>query len=66
MGQSLGLSEEYGSQRSFALGNHCLWCDEFFAEHAPHLLKENCRTERGTTDLVQIGWSPNQTVNKSK
>ena len=38
MGECLGISEAEGMQRSRALGNHCLWCDEFFAQHAPELL----------------------------
>jgi hypothetical protein len=38
MGEHLGLSEEYGFRRSRELGNHCLWCDEFFTRHAPELL----------------------------
>ena len=54
MGQSLGLSEEYGYQRSQELGNHCLWCDEFFIKHAPELLCQGSVTERGDVDLVQI------------
>jgi len=57
MGESLGISEEFGYQRSRELGNHCLWCDEFFARYAPELLPAGSRTERGTVDLVQIGWS---------
>ena len=39
MGESLGLSEAYGHERSRVLGNHCLWCDEFFERHAPELLR---------------------------
>ncbi|MEM9290971.1 MAG: radical SAM protein [Acidobacteriota bacterium] len=33
MGESLGISEEHGRQRSDELGNICLWCDEFLARH---------------------------------
>lgn len=39
MGETMGLSEAYGYARSRALGNHCLWCDEFFRRHAPDLLR---------------------------
>jgi len=56
MGESLGISEAFGFQRSRELGNHCLWCDEFFARYAPELLAPGAITERGTSDLVQIGW----------
>jgi hypothetical protein len=51
MGESLGLSEAYGFQRSRELGNHCLWCDEFFVKYAPEMLVRGSRTERGTVDL---------------
>jgi len=57
MGESMGISEEFGFQRSRELGNHCLWCDEFFARYAPELLAAAAVTERGTVDLVQIGWN---------
>jgi len=40
MGEHLGISEEEGFRRSRVLGNHCLWCDEFFSGHAPELLRE--------------------------
>jgi len=33
VGESIGISEEYGRQRSKELGNVCLWCDEFFTKH---------------------------------
>jgi len=49
------LSEDYGEQRSRELGNHCLWCDEFFSKHAPELLHHGGRTERGETDLLTLG-----------
>ena len=55
MGESLGLGEEYGERRSRELGNHCLWCDEFFTKHAPGLLHHGGRTERGTADLLALG-----------
>ncbi|MGF1632784.1 MAG: radical SAM protein [Phycisphaerae bacterium] len=55
MGEYLGLSEEHGFKRSAELGNHCLWCDEFFAEHAPELGHRGGRTERGTVDLTIAG-----------
>ena len=54
MGESLGISEEYGFERSQELGNHCLWCDEFFVKHAPDLLHQNGLTSRGDVDLVQL------------
>ncbi len=38
MGEYLGISEEEGCRRSAELGNHCLWCDEFFTEHIPETL----------------------------
>jgi hypothetical protein len=37
MGEFMGISEAEGRRRSRELGNHCLWCDEFFANHAPDL-----------------------------
>ena len=37
MGESLGISEADGMRRTRELGNHCLWCDEFFAKYAPGL-----------------------------
>lgn len=51
LGEYLGLSEDFGRQRTAELGNHCLWCDEFFAKHAPELLLHGAATERGTVDL---------------
>lgn len=57
MGESMGISEEFGVQRTRELGNHCLWCDEFFAKYAPELLAAGAVTERGIVDLVQIGWT---------
>ncbi len=55
MGEHLGLSQEYGEQRSRELGNHCLWCDEFFTRHAPDLLMPGAITERGEADLLTLG-----------
>lgn len=55
MGEYLGLGESYGLERSRALGNHCLWCDEFFTKHAPELLRKGARTERGDVDLRRAG-----------
>ena len=55
MGESMGIPESHGVERSRALGNHCLWCDEFFTKHAPHLLEQNARTERGTIELTING-----------
>ncbi len=54
MGEFMGLSEQFGLQRSEELGNHCLWCDEFFTRYAPALLAHGCKTERGEVDLVQL------------
>jgi hypothetical protein len=51
MGESLGISEEHGWQRSEELGNHCLWCDEFFTVHAPDLLHAGGMTERTLLEL---------------
>ena len=51
MGESLGISEAYGFRRSRELGNHCLWCDEFFTAIAPELLHHGAVTERGRVDL---------------
>jgi hypothetical protein len=33
MGESMGVSREYALERTKALKNVCLWCDEFFEEH---------------------------------
>lgn len=55
MGEYLGLSEEYGERRTRELGNHCLWCDEFFTAHAPELLVQGAATERGESDLLTLG-----------
>jgi len=60
MGVSLGIREAFGQKRSRELGNHCLWCDEFFSVHAPDLLNRGGITERATADLVQIGWPISQ------
>ncbi len=51
MGEFLGITEEEGFRRSRELGNHCLWCDEFFTKHAPELLSHGGMTERGAEDL---------------
>jgi hypothetical protein len=55
MGEYMGLSEDYGERRSHELGNHCLWCDEFFTRHAPDLLMPGAVTERGEQDLLTLG-----------
>jgi organic radical activating enzyme len=52
MGEHLGIGEQEGFRRSRELGNHCLWCDEFFTKHAPDLLYHGGMTERGTVDLT--------------
>lgn len=54
MGESRGFSEVCGFQRSRELGNHCLWCDEFFTRHAPDLLEFGTMTERGDEDLLTL------------
>jgi len=54
MGEFMGIGEEHGFRRSRELGNHCLWCDEFFTKHAPDLLEHEAVTERGSVDLVQL------------
>ena len=51
MGEYMGITEEEGYRRSRELGNHCLWCDEFFTKYAPELLHYGGMTERGTIDL---------------
>lgn len=51
MGASLGVLAETGQARTEALGNHCLWCDEFFLECAPDLLEWEGKTVRGDKDL---------------
>jgi len=33
MGESIGISREYAMERTQALENICLWCDEFFEKH---------------------------------
>jgi organic radical activating enzyme len=53
MGEYLGISEEEGFRRSAELGNHCLWCDEFFTKYAPDLLYIGGLTERADRDLIQ-------------
>lgn len=55
MGEYLGLTREYAEQRTRELGNHCLWCDEFFTKHAPELLLPGAVTERGDSDLLTLG-----------
>jgi hypothetical protein len=52
MGEYLGISEEEGARRSRELGNHCLWCDEFFTRHAPELLHRGAVTARDTAGRV--------------
>jgi hypothetical protein len=55
MGEHLGITEEYAERRTRELGNHCLWCDEFFTKHAPELLVPGTVTERGDADLLTLG-----------
>lgn len=51
LGEHLGISREEALRRTRELGNHCLWCDEFFTQHAPELLWRGGMTERGAVDL---------------
>jgi hypothetical protein len=51
MGESLGINEEYGIRRTRELGNHFLWCDEFFTAYAGDLLFPDGMTTRGAVDL---------------
>ena len=55
MGEFMGIPEAHGVERTAALGNHCLWCDEFFTKHAPHLLEPGGRTARGNVELLING-----------
>jgi hypothetical protein len=55
MGEHLGITREYAERRTRELGNHCLWCDEFFTKHAPELLLAGAVTERGESDLLTLG-----------
>jgi hypothetical protein len=55
MGEYLGITEEHGYTRSRELGNHCLWCDEFFIKHAPELLEQRSVTARGGYELTIRG-----------
>jgi hypothetical protein len=41
MGEYVGISEDEGRRRTRELGNHCLWCDEFFTLHAMGLPRES-------------------------
>jgi hypothetical protein len=55
MGEFMGISEEEGYRRSEELGNHCLWCDEFFSKHAPDLLASGSANGIGRVELRSIG-----------
>jgi hypothetical protein len=46
MGECFGISEAQGFERSRELGNHCLWCDEFFLKYAENLLYPDGMTSR--------------------
>jgi hypothetical protein len=46
MGETLGFDESTGRQRSRERGNPCLWCDDFFTQHASHLLRFDLPTAR--------------------
>jgi hypothetical protein len=52
MGEYLGIDEVEGIRRSRELGNHCLWCDEFFTTHAPELLHAGGQTARATAGRI--------------
>jgi len=54
MGESIGVSREYGKQRAMELQNVCLWCDEFFAKHydIKHLkAKQKERVEQDSSEI---------------
>jgi organic radical activating enzyme len=56
LAEYLNLPESHGRERSHALGNHCLWCDEFFTRHAQDLLHQpRTPTTRGRIDLTIQG-----------
>lgn len=57
MGASLGVSAEHGRARSRALGNVCLWCDEFFDRHF-HAGDLRARGPGEARDLVQLPRRP--------
>jgi len=46
MGESLGMDAAHGRRRARALQNVCLWCDEFFENHLPHLAPPNDKANR--------------------
>ncbi len=45
VGESIGLSEEFGLKRSVDLQNVCLWCDEFFSKYFD-MEKQKQKTEK--------------------
>ncbi len=48
VGESIGISSEYGRKRSEELQNVCLWCDEFFTKfyNLPSLGKKDALLEK--------------------
>ena len=55
MGVHLGISVEHARERTRALGNCCLWCDEFFTVHyAGPRESEAARIPGGRRDLVPV------------
>ena len=53
MGRSMGIDENHGKGRSRALGNVCLWCDEFFDQHF-HMGELRQRGPGEARGLVQL------------
>ena len=45
IGESIGISEEYGRKRAEELQNVCLWCDEFFTKHYDMTKQEKIMAE---------------------
>ncbi|MGH9721611.1 MAG: radical SAM protein [Bryobacteraceae bacterium] len=55
MGVHMGLSAGYADERTRALGNCCLWCDEFFLKHyAGEQQMDSPRIPGARLDLVPI------------
>lgn len=48
IGESIGISEEYGRKRAKELKNVCLWCDEFFTKHF------DMATQKAITEKTQL------------
>lgn len=54
MGIHLGISEAAARARIEALGNECLWCDEFFLKHYRNPAEPESAIPGGRRDLVQV------------